>query len=753
MASSKKTKKRTSIRTVKYVISSFTVCITAVFLLFFSTYTIYLTKNITQKQCEQDCKTIAQAYSHVVNAFLEKIETSLYVFAFNDYVIEGSTSQIVKHIIAHNYMKPHYFSTLFFVDLNGKLTTSEGMVTDASDREYFKKLKDLKPYDFVVGDITSSKTKGIPSIQAIVPIYSSDMKLKGGIGASIDLIALQNSFDDSRINFQGRIFLLDKNGLFIAHPDKNFLMKKYTPSVEAYKEITSEVVSKQRQGTFDTISTTGEKVRIFFLPVDNTDWTVGVSVPYSYIFNLYNILRMLQIFSIVVIVVIIVIFVSIGYFSIFKINKSYDPITDLYTQEKFESKARKLLKKHKDSRFVLIDADLRGFKFINQNYGEVIANKILVKFGNILKEKTDSVKGICGKGYADHFYIFAKITSPGKTIEYFNNTIDNINNLLKQEDFPIHAKYGISFLYPEKVTLSSRKTIKNLIGEASFAKSLIKENLTKEFEIYSPKIEEKIRYEQKIEHNTEKAISNDEFFVMYQPKIDLETDKIVGAEALVRWKSSDKDLGLLNPGQFIPLFERNGFIEKLDFIVYEKVFKFLRNQIDIGNPVVPISVNMSRNHTKSDKINNFITNFISAVEKYKISPELIEVEILEQSVANDKILLQKIIEELHYKGFSIAMDDFGSGESSLNMLSSIPIDVVKYDQNFLRHNNLKDSYEFISSLVELGKKLNKKIVFEGVETKEQRDFLKSIKCDLAQGYFYSKPLIEEDFINFIKKYK
>ena len=125
---------------------------------------------------------------------------------------------------------------------------------------------------------------------------------------------------------------------------------------------------------------------------------------------------------------------------------------------------------------------------------------------------------------------------------------------------------------------------------------------------YAKRIEEKINYEHKIERRMEDAVKNDEFFVMYQPKIELSTDKIIGAEALVRWNSSDPELGFLSPAKFIPLFEKNGFIEELDFIVYEKVFKFLRNQMDIGNNVVPISVNMSRNHTKEDKINNFISN-------------------------------------------------------------------------------------------------------------------------------------------------
>ena len=175
------------------------------------------------------------------------------------------------------------------------------------------------------------------------------------------------------------------------------------------------------------------------------------------------------------------------------------------------------------------------------------------------------------------------------------------------------------------------------------------------------------------------------------------------------------------------------------------------DDVDLSDLKYMVSGGDTMTNGMEDKINNFISRFVSTFNKYNLSPDLVEVEIVEESVASDKIILQKVIDALHNNGFSIAMDDFGKGESSLNMLSSVPIDVVKFDQNFLRNNSsLEESSDFITSLVDLGKKLNKKTVFEGVETKEQRDFLRSINCDVVQGYFYSKPLSENDFIQFVK---
>ena len=207
------------------------------------------------------------------------------------------------------------------------------------------------------------------------------------------------------------------------------------------------------------------------------------------------------------------------------------------------------------------------------------------------------------------------------------------------------------------------------------------------------------------------------------------------------------------PNDFIPLFEKNGFIKKIDFYVYEQVFKFIRKQLDEGKPVVPVSVNMSRNHNKPDK---FMHEFMKIFSKYDIPPSLVQVEIIERSFMDVQTLCD-ITNLLHKEGFSVAMDDFGSGESSLNMLVKIPVDVLKFDQEFLlsfvneKGSKDKKTAKVLKLLIELSKQLEKLTVFEGVETLEQRDFLKSLECDQVQGYFYSRPLFEEDFVNFLAR--
>ena len=750
-----KFRQKNKIQKIKYFFFISCVIIIVATLIWLSNYSILYTKKITQEQYESDYMSIAQAYSHVTTGFLNQAETALTIFANHTTLVNGTTAEITDFLVKNNQLKPDFLLNIFYADINGDLVTSERKYANVSDREYFIPVINAKSGEFIVGNSAYSKTSGVMTVHIVTPVFDKNEKCKGLIGGAVELSTLHDILNNVKIKTKGEAFILDKKGVYLSHPNTEYIMNIFIPKDDEYKELSSLKLAQQRHGIYKAKSADKKDVYVFLDPIDQTDWTIGVSVPEEEIFKLYKKLKGIQLTIIFVLIIEILVFIILGVIYITIISGSYDPITNLYNQEKFEKKARKMLKQFEGSGFILIDADLRGFKFINQTYGEEAANQILIKFANLLKGETLKFNGLCAKGYADHFYVFAKIenNSNGKTVamEKASKSIEKIAKELKSKDIHVVAKYGITFLNSDRKIQSRTKTIRTLIGEASFAKSLIKENVTKAFEIYSPKIEEKINYEHKIERRMEDAVKNDEFFVMYQPKIELSTDKIIGAEALVRWNSSDPELGFLSPAKFIPLFEKNGFIEELDFIVYEKVFKFLRNQIDIGNNVVPISVNMSRNHTKQDKINNFISRFVSTFNKYNLSPDLVEVEIVEESVANDKIILQQVIDALHNNGFSIAMDDFGKGESSLNMLSSIPIDVVKFDQNFLRNNSsLEESSDFITSLVDLGKKLNKKTVFEGVETKEQRDFLRSINCDVVQGYFYSKPLSENDFIQFVK---
>ena len=239
--------------------------------------------------------------------------------------------------------------------------------------------------------------------------------------------------------------------------------------------------------------------------------------------------------------------------------------------------------------------------------------------------------------------------------------------------------------------------------------------------------------------NMKNALQNDEFKVYLQPKINLQTGEIVGAEALIRWLPENRDM--IYPDQFIPIFEENGFISLVDFYVLQCVLMYLLNRKQKGLKLVPISVNFSRRHQDNT---NFISDIIALLDEYKIDRKWIEIEITESAFMDDIHKLHENLVKLRENNICISIDDFGSGYSSLNVLSTVPADVIKLDRAFIYGSDEK-SKNMLKYLVLMIKGMGYRTITEGVETKEQMLFLREIGCEMAQGYYYAKPMSMKDF--------
>ena len=251
--------------------------------------------------------------------------------------------------------------------------------------------------------------------------------------------------------------------------------------------------------------------------------------------------------------------------------------------------------------------------------------------------------------------------------------------------------------------------------------------------------------EKDILFDMERAFQENEFIVYYQPKFLFNSEKIIGAEALVRWNHKKK--GLLAPSYFIPMFEKNGFIEKIDRLVFENVCQFLdkwnKSQADkTEKQPLTISCNLSRVQLYNPDI---AKTYKEIASKYEIAPSKIEIELTESFMMDNKERLLKAMNEIRNAGFSISVDDFGSGFSSLSLLKDIPATVIKLDKEFLNSQDTKKEHIIINSVINMAKNLNMETVAEGVEDKKQSDLLKNMGCDIVQGYFYAKPMTESDF--------
>lgn len=388
-----------------------------------------------------------------------------------------------------------------------------------------------------------------------------------------------------------------------------------------------------------------------------------------------------------------------------------------------------------DKSYALLQLDINGFKTLNRVYGEDRCNALLQYIQDFLAEQIQAEAYLYR--FTDVFTLCLEYTS--------RKTVTQTAKLWCRK---LHAFEDISFrvsagMYFIPKYLESPQT---MLDKVLLARRSIKENALCYLNTYESGLQTKTDEINLIENRMHDALKNKEFVLYLQPKYDMFTNKIVGAEALIRWITADGQM--IMPNAFIPVFERNGFVVKTDRFIWQEVCKLLRKWQDNGITPVPISVNVSRCNLFNLK---FIVYLSHLVDKYKIKQELLELEITE---SYDHSLSSKVFDKLKKKGFTLLMDDFGSGYSTLNTLHSSEFDVIKLDKGFLSHfmDNLRGK-QIISHTITMIQDIGLDVVAEGVETKAQAQFLQRNGCKVVQGFLYSKPLPVNEFEELLCKQK
>lgn len=707
----------------------------------------------SEKAYFESYKIILSGYTKAVEAKLKSYREIVDVFNYHPVLASASNSEIKEYLKNCSGKRPSDIISLVYFDTEGNGFTDTGMEIHYENNSlYFN--DDFLQRRFYIGNGIKDPTYKYPPVFPVLePVYDSKGNLKGTLTAVIPISVFNYIFESQNLESAVNITIQDENKNILYSKNKINLMKKPNVNEEDFIDYKQHFFSNEGILNLSGRTLDGKEFDFLVASIPDTNWILALSIPLRFRkdFKHHMLITKIAIILTILLIIILIVIVNIHIQKILSkrqlIETNFDPLTGVATTEYFEKTANRWLRKHQSLNYMVIECDIKNFKFINQKYGKIRGDEVLTFLGELLNSACNEYKGIMGRGYADHFTMMFKISTQECALEKFKNYIPVFNEKLKAFDISFFPTFGIAFHIGKS---SGNDTIQSLIGQATFAKNSNKDNLVQNFAVYDSNLLEQVEEELYFEENMKTALDKGEFFVMYQPKIDLTSEKICGAEALVRWNSPK--LGLVGPSRFIPVFEKNGFITKLDFFVYEQVFKFQQYCVQNNIPTVRISLNMSRKHADPEK---FMHDFMDLFHKYSIPANLIEIEILERSVMGS-IDLSTIVDMLHKEGFSVAMDDFGSGESSLNMLTKIPVDVLKFDREFLTSSDgqhLDESAKkFIRTLVNLGKNLNKLTLFEGVETTEQRDFLKSIECDLVQGFLYSRPLFETDFINFVKRY-
>lgn len=413
-----------------------------------------------------------------------------------------------------------------------------------------------------------------------------------------------------------------------------------------------------------------------------------------------------------------------------------DELTGVYTRQAFFKRARLVLEENPDEVFDIMISDIVDFKQINEMYGIQTGDLILSHLGHSMVPENQSGT-VVGRYAGDQFVALIKH-------DKMKRLRNNPEALIVKPDEEL-PKYVIKFGIYEHA--DRKLSIVSMCDQAHIALNSIKHQYGSWLAVYDDKLSKELDIQRRIEASMHQALAEEQFCVYYQPKHETATGKIIGAEALIRW--THPEYGFMSPGDFIPIFEKTGFVTETDKYVWKKTCENIRKWIDKGINVVPVSVNASR----LDFVQTDITKTLDEyVKQNKLSPGLIHVEVTESLMEEDMNRLRTSLSDVKKSGYKIELDDFGAGYSSLNVLGSIPIDVVKLDMSFVKQLNDTKRAKVLSACINLAKNLGYETVSEGVETREQHELLRIFGVDGIQGYYYSKPLPEEEFEEYLKKH-
>lgn len=409
-----------------------------------------------------------------------------------------------------------------------------------------------------------------------------------------------------------------------------------------------------------------------------------------------------------------------------------DSLTHIPNSKKFFKNAEDILVSDNSGEYAVVLFDIDRFKSINDIYGMSKGDEVLIHIARVLKDSFGFEDNF-GRMHSDLFAYIVRYEKKGEIIKQIEKLRKKISR--NEFDFDINTSFGIYLVQDRQVPVNL------MCDRALMAVKTIKGDVFKFCAFYDEQYRADMLKANEIEHDMHDSLQNGDFKMYLQPKYRLSDNKMVGAEVLCRWLHPEK--GMIPPIDFIPLFEKNGFILKLDEYMWEEACKTIRRWIDEGKEPMPLSVNISRYHIKHNDLESVFTRLINT---YGIKSSMLTLELTESLFLDNPEELNRVLTGLQRLGFKLEVDDFGSGFSSLNMIRNISVDTIKIDKDFLDNEIATEKGKIVvNHTIDMAKDLKLQVVAEGVETKEHVDFLKSSRCDVAQGYYFAKPMPLEDF--------
>lgn len=643
-----------------------------------------------------------------------------------------------------NMAKYNDYSNIYIVNRNGQGFDYSNNKVDLSNKDYFTSI-DYTNQGVVNQDDTLVYT---------TPVIDENNQFKFFIIAELPFSTIVNRLSTENWNDMG-FYILDSNNNVLAH--SNTVLEKstiddiliddntlYSDNLQTITNIQDITIKKFFTSIKSIIHTNGHYPVIWYKQsIDINDWSILIGRSTinqdDDITNLVSLSIVMLLVVLITLVIILIVFMIRNYISNSKLKKLLylDTLTGGTNWLKFKLDSTKELQKGKN-RYALVSFDIYKFRLYCDINGHKKGDNALIEIDSIIKNFIGKKEYYAHKT-SDTFDMFLLYKDDDSLCESLKGLSETLSKSEKLNG--MRYAFGIYVVDNKNISINRMSIMANMSKDNS---KLLDYNLRETISFFTKEMHEQTMKESDILNSFESALENNEFLLYIQPKYDLNTEVLSAGEALVRWQKSDGTF--IPPSEFIPALEKNGDIRKLDKYMLESVCKKQREWLDMGLNIVPISVNLSRACFSDKSLAKFI---LRLVDSYKIPHEYIELEVTESAFFDNKQLLIDTVIKLKKFGFTVSMDDFGAGYSSLNSLKELPVDIVKLDGGFFRNiesNDLQKSNIIVHNIIRLANELNLKIVAEGVETTEQINFLRSLGYDLLiQSYYYSKPIPNNNF--------
>ncbi|MEG0265383.1 MAG: GGDEF domain-containing protein [Erysipelotrichaceae bacterium] len=638
------------------------------------------------------------------------------------------------------------------------ITHDNKMGGDTSQDDYV--VKGFQGISMITGPRPAVVDPSVTVILLTKPIFKED-KIIGLLTCTYETQYLNRVFKMTDFKGKGYSYICDKDGNIITRPNiktdanvGNNLLTYFSQDDEN-SPIAQDMIDnvKERKSGSCVIHVRGEQKYLDYQPLELKDWYV-FSVTSSDVLDTqlnelldavyrHSITIILTFFVLILFVIIILTYVNNKSKKALQSMAYIDDVTKGPNKNLFEEKAKKLLK-NTDNKYAYIIMNVNKFKVVNDIFGFEQGN-------NLLRYMEIRIKEVCkeDEAYArfnsDNFHLLLQFNDQ----QQLKNRLFDLSKQICRYEIDKSVSHALSIAIGVYIVEQTYDEVSSIGDKARMALSKIRGIHETTINFYDTEIIQRLLKEQEIENTMKDGLKNHELQLYLQPKVMINKNKpvMIGSEALVRWIRNGK---MIMPNDFIPLFERNGFIKNLDFYMIESACKVLVDWQQRGLKCLPISINQARLTLFQP---DYIETLLSILKQYKIDPCFIEIEITERMFFEDVERLVEIYQELHKNGFSVAMDDFGSGYSSLNMLQDIHVDVVKIDKNFFDESIDSDRGTIIvKNIVSMAKELKMDVVAEGIETQVQVDLCRELNCDCIQGFYFSKAVTVAEYEDLLLKY-